>query len=146
MERAELELKEYTAKLARVAQERLYLSEQQKSVNLDTPFAEEYRNDSQLLKQKQAELQALKSEMEKLDAHINATRTQSEIAKHELDSLSSDARDVEKENERLEKMADMKRDFALGTNSKAATMNKSESSSTTTTLLPRPSLSPLNVS
>lgn len=126
VELAEKELREYTQNLNRMAQEKLNLTEKQKSLTQDNPFAEQYRNDSAQLKQKQAIVQQLKSELENLEATINSTRTQSEISKHELESIRGDEVDIMKENNRLEKLLDLKRGFT--TNSNKNQINKSESS------------------
>lgn len=105
----EKEYKEYTQNLTRFAQEKLYLTEQQNSLKIDNPFAEEYRNDMSLLKSKQAIANQLKLDLEKMEAHINSTRTQLEMMKHELEQSRSDEKEIIKENTRLETLIDLKR-------------------------------------
>lgn len=109
VEHAEKELHEYNNKLNRLAQEKLYLVEQQKNLNQDSPFAEQYRNDSTQLKMKQNNMQQLKNELENIEMQINTTRTQLEIRKHELEVTRSDEADLMKENARLEQLLDLKR-------------------------------------
>jgi intersectin len=109
VETAEKQLRDYTMNMQRLAQEKFMLAEKQKNLNQDNPFAEEYRNDSSQLKQKQTAVQQLKTDLEKMEAQINATRTQLEIMKHELEVTKSDQADFIKENMRLEKLLEIKR-------------------------------------
>lgn len=106
---AENELKEITQMLARLGQEKLVLNEQLKNLNADSPFAEEYRNDSHQLKQKQSAIQQLRAEVEAIETRINSTRTQLEIVRHELEVTRGDEADYERENERLRSLLDIKR-------------------------------------
>jgi len=109
----EKEYKEYTQNLTRFAQEKLYLTEKQNSLKIDNPFAEEYRNDMSLLKSKQVIANQLKMDLEKMEAHINSTRTQLEMMKHELEQSRSDENEIIKENTRIKTLIDLKRN---GTN------------------------------
>lgn len=95
--------------LSRLAQEKLVLNEQLKNLNQDSPFAEEYRNDSMQLKQKQSALQQLRADLEAIESKINSTRTQLEIVKHELEVNKSDQAEYGKENERLQSLLDIKK-------------------------------------
>ena len=106
---AEKELKEVTTMLARLGQEKLVLNEQLKNLNADSPFAEEYRNDSSLLKQKQSIIQQLRAELESMEEKINTTRTQLEIVKHELEVSRNDESELVRENDRLQSLIDIKR-------------------------------------
>ncbi len=127
VELAEKELKDLTYNLNRLAQEKLHLTEKQKNLNQDSPFAEEYRNDSTLLKQKQANIQQTKLDLDKVESQINTTRTQLEILKHELETKKIDEHDLNKDNDRLEKLVEFKKNSLYGN------MNvfpKSESQST----------------
>lgn len=108
-ELAERELKEITSMLTRLAQEKLVLSEQLKNLNADSPFAEEYRNDSSHLKQKQTAIQQLRTDLEGIEERVNATRTQLEIVKHELEVARADQAEYVRENERLMSLLDIKR-------------------------------------
>ncbi len=114
VELAEKELKDLTFNLNRLAQEKLYLTEQQKNLNQDSPFAEEYRNDSTLLKQKQANIQQTKLDLDKVESQINTTRTQLEILKHELETKKNDEHDLVKDNDRLEKLVEFKKNSLYG--------------------------------
>jgi hypothetical protein len=90
------------------------LTEQQKSLKIDNPFAEEYRNDMSLLRNKQAVVSQLKMDLEKMESHINTTRTQLEMMKHELEVTKSDEKEIIKENSRLETLLDLKRNSSNG--------------------------------
>ena len=114
VELAEKELKDLTFNLNRLAQEKLYLTEQQKNLNQDSPFAEEYRNDSTLLKQKQANIQQTKLDLDQVESQINTTRTQLEILKHELETKKNDEHDLVKDNDRLEKLVEFKKNSLYG--------------------------------
>ena len=103
-----------TFNLNRLAQEKLYLTEQQKNLNQDSPFAEEYRNDSTLLKQKQAHMNQARIDLDNVESQIKSTRTQLEILKHELESKKSDENDLIKDNDRLEKLVEFKRNSLYG--------------------------------
>jgi len=109
VELAEKQLREYTQNLNKLSQEKFYLSEQQKNLNQDSPFAEEYRNDSMALKMKQTAIQQLKADLDKLETQINSTRTQLEIIKHEVEVGRADEADYTKENARLEKLLEIKK-------------------------------------
>jgi chromosome segregation ATPase len=109
VEFAEKQLREYSQNLNKMSQEKFYLSEQQKNLNQDSPFAEEYRNDSMALKMKQTAIQQLKADLEKLETQINSTRTQLEIIKHEVEVGKADEADYIKENARLEKLLEIKK-------------------------------------
>jgi len=109
VELAEKQLRDYTLNLNKLSQDRFYLSEQQKNLNQDSPFAEEYRNDSMALKMKQTAIQQLKTDLEKLETQINSTRTQLEIIKHEVEVGKADEADYTKENARLEKLLEIKK-------------------------------------
>lgn len=108
-EASENELKEITQLLSRLGQEKLVLNEQLKNLNADSPFAEEYRNDSHQLKQKQSAIQQLRADVEAIETRINSTRTQLEIVRHELEVTRGDEADYERENERLRSLLDIKR-------------------------------------
>lgn len=107
-ELVEKELKDYTNSLNRLALERLNLNEQLKSLNQDNQFAEEYRHDASLLKTKETLLNQLKLDMDRLEAQISSARTQ--VAKHEFESTKADEIEIAKEDSRLAKQVDMKRD------------------------------------
>jgi myosin heavy subunit len=133
VEHAEADLNSLTSKLQRLAQERLYLTEQQQQSNLnqDNPFAEEeYHRDSSLLKQKQAAVQATRLDLDAIEAQINATRQRLDSLKIELHGKmrnGDDQSDLLKDTDRLEKLVDFKRASLYGN------MNvfpKSESQST----------------
>ena len=126
VEHREKELREYTNNLNRLAQEKLYLTEQQKNLNQDSPFAEEYRNDSMTLKQRQSAVQQVKLDLEKIESQINSTRTQLEIIKHELEVKKTDETDFMKENNRLNKLIELKKNSLFGNKN---VFTKSESSS-----------------
>jgi chromosome segregation ATPase len=114
VEQAERELNSYTVRLNKLAQEKLYLVEQQKNLNQDSPFAEEYRNESMSLKAKQGTVQQLKAELERVENEINATRTQVEVRKHELEVSRSDESELMRENARLEELVALKRSTVTG--------------------------------
>lgn len=105
----EKELKEYTNSLNRLSQEKLSLNEQLKSLNQDNPFAEEYRHDAGLLKTKEALVNQLRVDLDRLEAQINAARTQLELAKKEFETTKADEIAISKENNRLAKQVDSKR-------------------------------------
>lgn len=102
------------------------MTEQQKNLNQDSPFAEEYRNDSMTLKQRQSAVQQVKLDLEKIESQINSTRTQLEIIKHELEVKKTDETDFIKENNRLNKLIELKKNSLFGNKN---VFTKSESSS-----------------
>ena len=109
VENAERELNAYTMKLNRLAQEKLYLVEQQKNLNQDSPFAEEYRHDALALKNKQSAVQHLRAELENVETQMNAARTLLEIRKHELEVSRADENELMKENTRLAQLLELKK-------------------------------------
>lgn len=138
-ESVEKQIREYSQNLSRLGQERLLLSEKQKNLNQDNPFAEEYRNDSMSLKMKQQLVQQLKAELEQIESQINATRTQLEIAKHVLEVSEADAADFLKENNRLEQLLNLKRGggntVQAVTNGNAFAVNGTATPATTNSLM-----------
>ena len=83
--------------------------------------------------------------MDKIETQINATRTQLEIRKHELERKQGDENDLVKDKDRLEKLVEFKHNSLYGnksvfprsesnsninTNNKAANMYKTVSNST----------------
>lgn len=130
----EKEIKEYSSNLNRFAQEKLNLNELQNSLKIDSPFAEEYRNDMSSLKSKQAIVNQLKTDLDKMESHIIATRTQLEMMRQELEISQTNEREITKENNRLENLLDLKRNIGSnGTNGTNGThlmnrnFNKSDS-------------------
>lgn len=133
VENTEKEFREFSTALDRLAQEKYHLNEELKSLNQDSPFAEEYRKESTLLKTKEASVQKLKMDLEKLEQQINSARTQLEMAKHELEVTKSEESDLIKENDRLAKLIDQKRNnLVFNSNRKSIDnlMNKTASNPT----------------
>ena len=131
-EHAEKELRDVTMMLTRLAQEKLVLNEQLKNLNADSPFAEEYRNDSMQLKQKQTAIQQLRADLEAIESKINSTRTQLEIVKHELEVARTDQTEHERENDRLQSLIDIKRGVVPATSKMVGSMSNGSLAKQTT--------------
>ena len=141
----EKELRDYTESYARLHQEKIYLNEKQHSLKIDTPFAEEYRNDSAQLKEKQLIINQLKADMERMESQINTTRSQLAIIKSELDDSKTSENDIQNENNRLESLLDMKRPQSYSSNSSSFQGNQTNTNSTSNTVMFRNSLSTNNI-
>ena len=119
-----------------MSQEKLYLNEKLKQMNQDNPFAETYRNESVQYKQEQMYIQQMKEDAEKLDLDINSLRTQIECLKHTVETTKNEINDLNKENDRVTSLVNLKRnDFKLkySNNPLVAQINQALSFSTTST-------------
>ncbi|CAF0787535.1 unnamed protein product [Brachionus calyciflorus] len=109
LEAAEREMKEFSQKLARLAQEKYHLNEEMKNLNQDSALIEEYNREASLLKSKEMAVLQLKNELSNLEMQISAARTQLEVVKHELEVTKTDENELIKENERLSKLIELKK-------------------------------------
>jgi intersectin len=106
---AESQLRDFNQRISRLNQEKLHLTDKQRSLGSDNPFAEEYRNVQTMLKQKQQMVNQLKNDVETVENEINVTRTQYESAKHDLETGMMQEKELFKENNRLAELLAIKR-------------------------------------
>ncbi|RNA38129.1 intersectin-1 isoform X7 [Brachionus plicatilis] len=128
MEAAEREMKDFSQKLARLAQEKYHLNEELKNLKQDSLANEDLVEQNNHLREKEQSVNQLKQELSKLENQISSARTQLEVVKHELEVTKSDEIELVKENERLSKIIELKKN-SLASVANTAKLNGSLSNS-----------------
>lgn len=128
MEASEKEMIDFSQKLARLAQEKFHLNEELKNLKQDNLANEDIINQNNNFKQKEQAVDQLKQELSNLEKQISSARTQLEVVKHELEVSKADEIELVKENERLSKIIELKKNSLTAATS-ATKLNGTMSSS-----------------
>ena len=128
MEVAEREMKDFSQKLARLAQEKFHLNEELKNLKQDNLANDDVISQNNNFKQKEQAVDKLKQELGNLEKQISMARTQLEVVKHELEVTKADEIELAKENERLNRIIELKKN-SLATATSTTKLNGTISSS-----------------